>query len=129
MPAEMVFATILISFITCITCMLAGGTLIFMILRYAEYIKQKTKYDLPAKIVNRGLMLGGLSIASGLFFAYRIFYVMANNADFPPKDWLLFDGAVGIYMYLTSSFLLTLYKQRVEIDALPPVEISTDMTP
>jgi hypothetical protein len=77
--------------------------------------------------MNRGLLLAGLAIATGLFFAYRIFFVLNNGADFASRDWLLYDCATGIYMFLMSSFLMSLFTERQKMDSLASTSEPTKM--
>lgn len=116
---DLVYGIILISFIISLSCITAGITYIKMINAYSLHLSKKFgENNVSPKIVKNGHRLSLFSIIVGIFFLYRIAFVLHTGNDFNPKDWILYDLAIGFYMLFNSLFLFSLFNERKRLDAL-----------
>ena len=116
LPSEHLLGIILISFIVAISSCVAGLVLITSILKYNSYLKSKFGDLVPEKILKSGYQLSFFSFAIGLFFLYRIGFVLTYNKDFSLTDWFVYDIAIGVYMLLNNFFLLMLFTERKKME-------------
>lgn len=116
LPSEHLLGIILISFIVAISSCVAGLVLITSILKYNSYLKSKFGDLVPEKILKSGYQLSFFSFAIGLFFLYRIGFVLTYNKDFSLTDWFTYDVAIVVYMLMNNLFLLMLFKERKKME-------------
>jgi hypothetical protein len=118
LPVDVVYATILVSFIIAIISIIAGMLQIKMVDSYNDHLgKRFGEKNVSPNIVKSGYRLSLFSMIVGAFFLYRIAYVVQTGNDFGSKDWFLYDLAIGFYMLFNSLFLLSLFKERKRLDA------------
>jgi hypothetical protein len=107
----------LISFLMALSGFSACFILVLMVNQYSKHLKEISFYELPLSISTNGYRLAAFSASAGLFFIFRIFFIIQNNKDFDPRDWLIYDCAIGFYMLYMCIFLYRLFKERQKIDA------------
>ncbi len=116
LATEQLFGIIFISFVTAITSLAAGLVLLTSIMKYDTYLKEKFGDLVPEKILKNGYQLSFFAFAIGLFFLYRIVYVVSFSKDFGLTDWFAYDIAIGVYMLLNNFFLLMLFTERKKME-------------
>jgi len=126
LTVDVVYATILVSFIIAIISIIAGFLQIKMVDSYNDHLGKKFgEENVSPNIVKHGYRLSLFSMIVGAFFLYRIAYVVQTGNDFGSKDWFLYDLAIGFYMLFNSLFLLSLFRERKRLDSLAKREEET----
>lgn len=116
LATEQLFGIIFISFLTAMSSFTAGIVLLTSIMKYDTYLKEKFGDLVPEKILKNGYQLSLFAFAIGLFFLYRIGYVVSLSKDFSITDWFVYDIAIGVYMLLNNFFLLMLFTERRKME-------------
>jgi hypothetical protein len=110
--------TILVSFVSGMSALLGGWVLIPFISYYQEYIWIKYNHEIDSGVLAHGYITACVAIVSGLNFFYRIYFIYTNGHDFAAMDWLLPNLFTGVFMFLSSYFLLSLYRERRRIEKI-----------
>lgn len=111
------YGIILISFIISIVCCLSGLISFTFITKYTKYLKLKFgNENIPAELAKRGYQLSVFSFAIGIFFIYRIGYVVSLNKDFDVPDWLMYDVLIALYLLLNNLFIVYVFSVRKKLE-------------
>jgi hypothetical protein len=113
-----IFLSVTVSVISGVGAILGGWMLIPFISYYQEYILIKYNQDLDGGVLRRGYFAAAIAIILGLFYIFRVFYIVSNHKDFDSGDWMLSDMFTGIDMFMSSHFFLSLYRERRRIEKL-----------
>lgn len=111
-------ASIVVSVISGLSALVGGWSLIPFISYYQEYIAIKYDQEINPAVIQRGYITAMMAIVSGLFFFYRVYFIIMHNYDFQSSDWLMYDLMTGIFMFMSSHFMLSLYRERRRIEKL-----------
>lgn len=103
---EMQFAILLVSFISGI-CALLAGTFFLMLMREITGLDQIHN---RRTLLRRGYYLVLASLSFAFFHATRIVVVVQTNTDFSSYQWLLYDLCVGLYLFIGSSYIFSLFR-------------------
>jgi hypothetical protein len=105
---DMQFAILLVSFISGM-CALLTSTFLLMLVRELTLLDQLQGRERRA-LLRRGYYLVLASFSFAIFHATRIVVVVQTNTDFSSYQWLLYDLCVGLYLFIGSSYIFSLFR-------------------
>lgn len=114
--SELLLLMIFVSFIAGTTAILGGIVVLLAIAKFVKHMKSKHNEEVPTSIVVKSNVVGVFSIIYGLFFYFRIGYIINTNNDFTYQDWFLFDVTTGAFMLLISILVAALFRYRSQLN-------------
>lgn len=114
--SELLLLMIFVSFIAGTTAILGGIVVLLAIAKFVKHMKSKHNEEVPTSIVVKSNVVGVFSIIYGLFFYFRIGYIINTNSDFTYQDWFLFDVTTGAFMLLISILVAALFRYRSQLN-------------
>lgn len=106
---ELLFGILFVSFFACLCFLLSGGFLLMLIGSITRLSKKlPQRIDLKV-LIRRGYYIVLSSFAFAFFFASRIVIAVHHNADFSSQQWLLFDGCIAVFMFISSAYVFSVY--------------------
>lgn len=114
--SELLLLMIFVSFIAGTTAILGGTVVLLAIAKFVKHMKSKHNEEVPTSIVVKSNVVGVFSIIYGLFFYFRIGYIINTNSDFTYQDWFLFDVTTGAFMLLISILVAALFRYRSQLN-------------
>lgn len=96
--------------------MLGGIVVLLAISKFVKYMKSKYGEDVPTSIIVKSNAVGVFGIIYGLFFYFRIGYIINTNSDFTYQDWFLLDMSTGLFMLLISILVAALLRYRSKLN-------------
>lgn len=114
--SELLLLMIFVSFIAGTTAILGGIVVLLAIAKFVKHMKSKHNEEVPTSIVVKSNAVGVFGIIYGLFFYFRIGYIINTNSDFTYQDWFLFDVTTGAFMLLISILVAALFRYRSQLN-------------
>lgn len=114
--SELLLLMIFVSFIAGTAAMLGGIIVLYAVSKFVEHMKTKHNEVVPTSIVVKSNVVGVFGIIYGLFFYFRIGYIISTNSDFTYQDWFLLDMSTGIFMLIISILVAALFRYRSQLN-------------
>lgn len=114
--SELLLLIILVSFVAGTAAILGGIIVLFAIARFAKHMKMMRGESVPTSIIVKSNAVGIFGVIYGLFFYFRIGYIINTNSDFTYQDWFLLDVSTGLFTLLISVLVAALFRYRSELN-------------
>ena len=114
--SELLLLMIFVSFIAGTAAILGGIIVLYAVSKFVEHMRTKRNDVVPPSIVAKSNAVGVFSIIYGLFFYFRIGYIINTNSDFTYQDWFLLDMSTGLFMLVISILVAALFRYRSQLN-------------
>ena len=106
--SELLFGILLVSFFSGLFFLLSSIILLFITETIRKRIKKYPNREDLKVILRRGYYLSTIAFLFALFFGARIVIAVQANVDFTAKQWLFFDMFMSIFIFVKSTYTLSL---------------------
>ena len=109
---ELLISIIFVSFVTGASALVGGVALIVFLVNEAKKLKA-SGLEVDHRMFRGCQLISAFAIIYGLFFFYRISYVMVKEADFTYHDWFLLDMLTGAFIVFCCFFVIFVLKSYI----------------